>query len=261
MSAAASASLHPDWIVPAWPVPPTVRAFITTRAGGVSRGPWSAGEGGGMNLGLGSDAAADVQANRARLASLLPGAPCWLHQVHGSVVVDAAAAPADVAADAAIAVRTRAVCCVLVADCLPVLLADAQGRGVGVAHAGWRGLAGGVIQNSVAALRQAIGDPGARILAYLGPAIGPAHFEVGAEVLAAMRQSLPQADEAFVATGPAKFHADLFALARQALAQVQVPGTAVSGGAWCTASDRTRFFSFRRDGVTGRHAAVIWLDA
>jgi YfiH family protein len=142
-----------------------------------------------------------------------------------------------------------------------VLLADAAGRGVGVAHAGWRGLSGGVIQNTVAALRSAIGDADARILAFLGPAIGPAHFEVGPEVLAAMRQGLPHADDAFVATGAGKFRADLFALARQALEQVQVPGTAVSGGAWCTASDRARFFSYRRDGITGRHAALIWLQS
>jgi YfiH family protein len=262
MSAAASPALHPDWIVPAWPVPPGVRAFVTTRAGGVSRGPWSAGDaGGGMNLGLGADDPADVQDNRARLSALLPRAPCWLQQVHGTVVVDAASVSAGAVADAAVAVQPGAVCCVLVADCLPVLLADAQGRGVAVAHAGWRGLSGGVIQGTVSALRRAIGDADARLLAFLGPAIGPSHFEVGPEVLAAMRQRLPRAGDAFVDAGAGKFRADLFALARQALEQVHVHGAAVSGGAWCTASDRSRFFSYRRDRVTGRHAAVIWLES
>ncbi|SPE25337.1 conserved hypothetical protein [Burkholderiales bacterium] len=251
---------HPQWIVPDWPAPAAVRALITTRAGGYSQGSWGAVDGsGGMNLGWGGDDAAAVERNRARLRALLPQEPRWLQQVHGTEVVDAADAGQGLArADAAVTSRAGIVCCVLVADCLPVLLADTRGRGVAAAHAGWRGLAGGVIQNAVTALRGAVGDSEARILAYLGPAIGPMHFEVGPEVLAAMAQRLPQAQGAFVAASPGKFRADLGALARQALLQVHVPD--VYGGGNCTVSDPARFYSFRRDGATGRHAALIWLQ-
>ncbi len=251
--------MHPQWIVPQWPVPAKVQALITTRAGGFSRGPWAAADGsGGMNLGMGGDDVAVVQRNRELLSTDLPQEPSWLHQVHGSAVVDIAGAQYLPQADAAITTGAGLVCCVLVADCLPVLLADARGRGVGVAHAGWRGLAGGVIQNAVAALRAAIGDSEARILAYLGPAIGPRHFVVGPEVLSAMRERLPTAQSAFVASAAGKYRADLFALARQALYQVQVED--VFGGGDCTVSEPLRFYSFRRDGVTGRQAALIWLQ-
>lgn len=251
---------HPQWIVPQWPAPAAVRALITTRAGGHSQGPWGAIDGGGgMNLGSAGDDPA-LARNRALLRTLLPGEPRWLQQVHGAEVVDAARAGAVAPrADAAFATRAGIVCCVLVADCLPVLLADAQGRGVAAAHAGWRGLAAGVIQNAVAALRRAVGDGEARMLAYLGPAIGPTQFEVGPEVLAAMARRLPQAQSAFVATSRGKFRADLGALAQQALLQVGVRD--VYGGGLCTVRDPARFYSFRRDGTTGRHAALIWLQA
>lgn len=252
--------MHPDWIVPQWPAPDVVRALITTRPGGYSQGPWGGVDGrGGMNLGWDGDDAPTVTRNRARLRADLPQEPRWLHQVHGAAVVDAAAAGVPFPqADAAVTTLAKVVCCVLVADCLPVLLADARGRGVAVAHAGWRGLAGGVIQNAVTALRRAVGDTDARILAYLGPAIGPARFEVGPEVLAAMQERLPRARSAFIAAAAGKFRADLLALARQALSQVQVLD--VYGGGDCTASNPTRFYSFRRDGVTGRHAALVWLQ-
>lgn len=251
--------MHPDWIVPQWAVPDAVRALITTRPGGYSLGPWAAADGsGGMNLGWGGDDAATVKRNRARLRAELPQDPCWLQQVHGTNVVDAALAGKLVQADATVSTQYGVVCCVLVADCLPVLLADAQGRGVAVAHAGWRGLAGGVIQNTVRALRRAIDDEQARIIAYLGPAIGPTQFEVGPEVLQAMEQQLPQAQTGFCAGGKGKFHANLFTLARLALMQVQVVD--VYGGGLCTASDPRRFYSFRRDKVTGRHAALVWLQ-
>lgn len=252
---------HPDWLVPQWPAPPGVHALFTTRAGGVSPPPWGAGPArvGGMNLGLGSgDQPGRVLANRARLALALPGQPAWLTQVHGAVVVDADAAhDATPTADASTARAAGVVCAVLVADCLPVLLADAQGRGVAAAHAGWRGLAAGVLQATVTRLRQRLDDPAAEVVAWIGPAIGPARFEVGAEVREAMHAQLPQAGCAFVATGaPGKFLADLPQLARQALAQAGV--TQVTGGQWCTASDADRFFSYRRDGQTGRHAALVW---
>lgn len=259
-----------DWIEPSWPAPRGIRALITTRAGGCSTGVFAASAGGGMNLGLGRphqageevDDAAAVRRNRELLRACLPQMPRWLEQVHGARVVDAARedpqSPENEAprADAAFATHAGVVCCVLVADCLPVLLADAHGRGVAAAHAGWRGMAEGVIQNTVAALRTALGDEHARILAYLGPAIGPEHFEVGAEVLEAMLVRLPKARSAFRPAPAGKFHADLFALARQALAIARVDE--VFGGGLCTASDPARFYSFRRDRVTGRHAALIW---
>jgi YfiH family protein len=245
------------WIVPQWAAPANVRALITTRAGGVSTGAWSDGRGGGgMNLGLSSgDDRHAVQANRARLAARLPQAPRWLAQVHGNTVVSAESVPC--APDAADQAAPGVVCAVQIADCMPVLLTDAAGTVVAAVHAGWRGLAAGVIQNAVRAMRTRSGDSELRVVAYLGPAIGPRHFEVGADVLEAMRPSLPDAEHAFVAMGREKYWCDLFALGKQALAQVSVDQ--VFGGADCTYSDRARFFSFRRDQVTGRHAALIWI--
>jgi YfiH family protein len=141
---------------------------------------------------------------------------------------------------------------------MPVLIASADGRGVGAAHAGWRGLAGGVIQSTVRALRDRLRHPDAKLFAYLGPAIGPAHFEVGREVLDAMRARLPDATAAFVDLGTGKYRADLFQLGKQALDQVGV--TVIGGGTDCTFSEPARFFSYRRDRVTGRHAALVWID-
>jgi hypothetical protein len=253
---------HPEWIAPHWPVPASVRALITTRAGGFSTGPYGAPLEGGMNLGLGSgDDPAFVAANRVRLRQLLPADPAWLRQVHGTRVVDAAdAAAASVPpeADAAVADRPGAVAVVMMADCLPVLLADAHGRAVAAAHAGWRGLAAGVIQVTVRALRARLHDPAAEVVAYLGPAIGPDHFEVGPEVRDATCAGLPGADAAFVPHGAGRYLADLFALGRLALAQEGVD--AVHGGGVCTHCDAARFYSHRRDRVTGRHAALVWLE-
>jgi len=250
------------WLRPDWPAPAGIRALVTTRAGGFSQGSWGGLEGGGLNLGLGTDDAATVARNRQLLRAHLPEEPRWLDQVHGSAVVDAAQVPrhAPLArADAAVALAPGVVCAILVADCLPVLLADAAGRGVAAAHAGWRGLAGGVIQESVRALRRGVGDAGAPLLAWLGPAIGPRYFEVGPEVLAAMAQRLPDAARAFASHAPGRLHADLFALARQALAQEGV--TAVYGGGLCTYGNAHRFYSHRRDAPTGRQAALIWRNA
>jgi YfiH family protein len=253
---------HPEWIEPHWPVPASVRTLITTRAGGVSTGPYGAPLDGGMNLGLGSgDDPARVAANRARLRERLPAEPAWLRQVHGARVVDAAqasgASPPE--ADAAVADRPGVVAVVMMADCLPVFLADAHGRAVAVAHAGWRGLAAGVIQATVRTLRARLPDPAGDVVAYLGPAIGPDHFEVGPEVRDAMCASLPGAGAAFVPGESGKFLADLFALGRLALAQERVK--AVYGGGVCTHCDAARFYSHRRDRVTGRHAALIWLES
>lgn len=248
-----------DWIRPDWPVPPVVRALITTRAGGTSTGAYGAPDRDGMNLGLGSgDDVTVVAANRARLRRSLPSEPRWLRQVHGSRVVDAADADGSVEADAAVTDQAGKVAVVMVADCMPVLLADDRGRCVGVAHAGWRGLAAGIVQATVGMMRQRLRDPGARLIAYLGPAIGPDHFEVGADVLQAMTSGLPEAAAAFVPAGAGKYHADLFALGRMALAAVGVD--AVFGGGVCTYCDPQRFYSHRRDRVTGRHAALIWIE-
>jgi YfiH family protein len=247
-----------DWIVPDWPAHAGVGAFITTRRGGVSEGAWGAGAHGGMNLGSSSgDRPERVERNRALLNRYLPAPPRWLSLQHGSRVVRAeAVGPQPAAADAAVAATPDVVCCVTVADCVPVLLADRSGSVVAAAHAGWRGLAAGILQATVAAMRRAAG-PGTHIDAYLGPCIGAARYEVGQEVLHAMRRSLPDAEAAFAVRPNGKFLADLPGLARQALAQVDV--CSVYGGHWCTASDPERFYSFRRDTTTGRHAALIWL--
>ena len=239
---------HPDWIVPDWPAPATVRALITTRAGGLSIGPYAS-----FNLGLrAGDEPGAVAANRARLRESLPQEPVWLRQVHGSQVIDADGPTLEPEADAAVARRPGTVCAVLVADCVPVFITDRAGTAVAVAHAGWRGLAGGVLENTVSAMR--CGPD--KLLAFLGPGIGPRAFEVGADVREAFLRTAPEAQHAFVPHAPGKWLADLFTLARQHLARAGV--TRVFGGSLCTHSDPARFFSYRRDRATGRMAALIW---
>ncbi len=239
---------HPDWIVPDWAAPPGVKALITTRAGGVSQGPYAS-----FNLGLrtGDDPKA-VAANRDRLNALLPQHPRWLRQVHGSAVVEADALIHVPEADAAIARRPGTVCAVLVADCIPVLLADGTGATVAMAHAGWRGLAAGVVESTVRAMAC---DPGS-LAAYLGPGIGAGAFEVGADVRDAFLARHPAAAAAFTPHAPGKWLADLFLLARQCLRRAGVG--AIHGGELCTYSDARRFFSYRRSRTTGRMAALIW---
>ncbi|HUN93600.1 MAG TPA: peptidoglycan editing factor PgeF [Burkholderiaceae bacterium] len=256
----------PLGFAPTWDAPARVRALITTRAGGVSRGAYAdANGGGGLNLGAATDdAPGDVAENRRRLAAALPQPPRWMRLVHGNAVADAEAVDAmastpTIVADAATSMTPGVVCCVTMADCLPVLLASRRGDAVGVAHAGWRGLAGGVIQATVRQLRRRLRDPGAEIVACLGPAIGPAHFEVGQEVFDAMQQTLPDAAAAFATGADGRLRADLFVLARQALAQVGV--ASVRGGGECTYANPWRYYSHRRDRVTGRHAALVWIDA
>jgi YfiH family protein len=239
-----------DWIVPDWPAPERVRALITTRSGGGSVGPYAS-----MNLGLrvGDDPAV-VDANRRFLQRFLPGEPKWLNQVHGTAVVAAETIVHPVEADASVATSLGCVCAIMVADCLPILLANHGGSVVAAAHAGWRGLAGGVIENTI----QALGTPPRNLLAYLGPAIGPSAFEVGDEVRAAFVAIDPGARYAFRPHKPDKWLADLFALARQRLASAGVLN--VYGGGQCTYSDAAHFFSHRRDKVSGRMAALIWLE-
>jgi YfiH family protein len=241
-------SPHPDWIVPDWPAPANVKALITTRAGGVSMGPYES-----FNLGLrtGDDPQA-VAANRARLNPLLPAPPRWLRQVHGSRVVDADALTDAPEADAAIARRPGTVCAVLIADCIPVLLADRAGSMIGIAHAGWRGLACGVIENAVRGMQGDSRD----LIAYLGPGIGPASFEVGDDVRDAFLARDAGAAGAFKPHAAGKWLADLFLLARHGLQRAGV--REIHGGTLCTYSDARRFYSYRRERTTGRMAALIW---
>ncbi len=249
------------WLTPQWDADTGIGACMTTRDGGVSSAPWAS-----MNLGLGSgDAPAAVLANRERLAAAIGATPVFLRQVHGDRVVRVDASMAAAAPEAADASWTRepgVACTVLVSDCLPVLLATPQGRAVGAAHAGWRGLACGVVERCVEAVCAGAACSPADLVAWLGPCIGPDEFEVGADVLRAFGvEPLPQGHQRFryAPRGPAdpRWRADLSALARDRLAALGVHR--VSGGPWCTVRDRSRFFSYRRDGITGRMAAAVWI--
>jgi YfiH family protein len=232
---------------PDWPAPPQVRAWVTERG--------SAARYGTMNLALHvADDAAAVGANRARLRAglRLPAEPRWLEQVHGTRILDLDDADSG-PADGAVTTRPGVVCAVLTADCLPVLLCDAAGERVGVAHAGWRGLLNGVLPAAVAA----IGRPPAELLAWLGPAIGQAAYEVGAEVREAFVARAPAAEMRFDPNPQGRWQADLYGLARDALAAAGV--RSVHGGGYCTYSEATRFFSHRREAPCGRMATLIWI--
>lgn len=252
---------EPRVVRAAWPVPARVQSAVTLRAGGVSRGPFAA-----LNLAthVGDDPAA-VRENRRRLrgALALPSEPVWLRQVHATSVLDADQLPCAVTreappaeapqADAAMTRVPGRVLAMLVADCLPVMLARQDGSAVALAHAGWRGLASGVLEASVAAL----GGPPQRLQAWLGPAIGPKHFEVGEEVRAAFCTRQGTAQRAFERNARGRWQCDLHLLARQRLAALGIDS--VYGEQNCTYDQPQSFFSFRRDGVTGRMAALIWL--
>jgi len=239
-----------EFIAPDWPAPANVRAAMTTRMGGVSAGRYAS-----LNLAthVGDDPAA-VAENRRRLraALALPAEPAWLTQVHGRDVARLPG-PMPASADAAVTFDKGTVCAVLVADCLPVLLAGRRGDCVGIAHAGWRGLAAGVIEATVAALAAGPGE----LLAWLGPCIGPQAFEVGPEVREAFVAHDAAAARDFRAGHAGKFFADLPSLARRRLEACGV--SEIHGGGLCTHADPARFFSYRRDGETGRMAALIWL--
>ena len=242
-----------DCLIPEWPAPPHVKALITTRRGGVSTGPYAS-----LNLGFSTEDDPDaVRTNRARLAALLPQEPRWLRQVHGAHVVVADTMSARLEADASVAREAGSVCAILIADCLPVLFTDRGGTVVAAAHAGWRGLAAGVLDQTVAILAQRGADC-SELLAYIGPGIGPHAFEVGNEVVEAFVERDAGAQSAFKPRSTGKWLGDLFTLARRALARCGV--TRVYGGGVCTYSEPARFFSHRRDRTTGRMAALIWID-
>jgi polyphenol oxidase len=253
------ASRDPDWLVPDWSVE-RVGALMTTRHGGVSAGPFASFN---LRASIGDDSVA-VTANRHRLATVIGATPVWLDQVHGARVVrltvaDTAGRAPALAADASITTEPGVACCVQVADCLPVLFATANGRAVGAAHAGWRGLAAGVLEATLADLAEAAECAPGDVRAWLGPCIGPTRFEVGPDVLEAFGVA-PFADSTgrFIPAAEGKWWADLPALATDRLRAAGV--REISGGSWCTASDASRFFSFRRDHVTGRMAAAVWIE-
>jgi YfiH family protein len=268
-------------ITPEWPTPPGVRAAFTLRTGGVSLAPYDS-----LNLGarIGDSAEAVVE-NRRRVREMLglPAEPVWLEQVHGVEVVEldafgaasdggamrrpgAEGAAGDVATgrgdrrdrpptgDASVARGAGQVCAIRVADCMPVLFAARDGSVVGAAHAGWRGLAGGVLEATIGRL----GVPATELIAWMGPAIGPKHFEVGEDVRAAFTATDAGAASAFVANARGRWQCDLYALARRRLSSLGVSG--IYGGGWCTFAEAGRFFSYRRDGQCGRMAALIWIE-
>jgi YfiH family protein len=270
--------LWPEWSGGAGEVSKRVRALATTRNGGVSSAPYGGAGGansrGGLNLGLHTgDAPEAVAENRRRVVELTGAPVAWLEQVHGAEIEDAGAvidrcagSPAStVKADAAVTDRAGVVCAVMIADCLPVLFCDTSGRAVGAAHAGWRGLAAGIVEQTAARVANLAGAQPGTLHAWLGPAIGPTAFEVGEDVLDAFVNA---ADPAYRdATAAAfverdekhKYFADLYALARLRLDHAGVPKQNVHGGTHCTLTEKERFYSYRRDRTTGRMAAMIWL--
>jgi len=238
-------------IIPQWPAPGRVRAASTTRTGGASAGPWAS-----LNLADHvADEGAAVRRNRSHLRQALglPEEPRWLVQRHGRRVVTADDGAAGAAADGIVARAAGTVCAILTADCMPILLCDRDATVVAALHAGWRGIAAGIVEAGVHAA-----GPAARLIAWLGPAIGPDRYEVGPDVRDAILAGDPGTGDAFrPASSPGKWHADLEGIVRRRLERSGV--RSVHGGGRCTASDPDRFFSHRRDGVTGRMATLIWL--
>ncbi|NVM78510.1 hypothetical protein FHW83_004338 [Duganella sp. SG902] len=260
-------SIHQQWLIPHWPgLPANIGVMSTTRRGGVSPAPYDDGMGGGgLNLGTHvGDQPHNVARNRDILRAQLPNEPVWLSQVHGTAVVNLAEVRAQQVpeADACLTTIPGKVCTIMTADCLPVLFCDEEGKTVGAAHAGWRGLASGVLENTVEAMRAA---GAGELMAWMGPAIGQYQFEVGPEVRQAFLQGALDAsgvrhvEAAFSAIDgkPGKFLADIYGLARYLLHRAGV--RQVHGGEFCTVSNSGRFYSYRRDGVTGRQATLIWI--
>ena len=240
-------------LVPNWPALPQIGAFCTTRVGGISKAPFDS-----LNLGrYVNDEPLAVSENRARVRTLLPAEPVWLKQVHGTRVWDADLAHAAevIEADAAVTTKSNMVLTVMAADCLPVLISDPEGKVIGAAHAGWRGLVDGVLEQTLAQFPA----PNS-VMAWLGPAIGPTAFEVGDEVRLAFVVKDAKAGAAFIAVPGknGKWLADLYQLATLRLAACGI--TQIYGGGLCTYSDAAQFYSYRRNGQTGRMASCIWID-
>jgi YfiH family protein len=239
-------------ITPDWPEPPGVRSAFTLRTGGVSVAPYDS-----LNVGAGiGDFPEAIAENRRRVREKLglPSEPVWLEQVHGTDVVELGSTVAPTG-DASVARGAGYVCAIRVADCMPVLFAARDGSAVAAAHAGWRGLAGGVLEATV----RRLGLPASQLIAWMGPAIGPAHFEVGDEVRAAFTATDLDAEPAFVANARGRWQCDLYALARRRLTAIGISG--IYGGGWCTFAEAERFFSYRRSGQCGRMAALIWTES
>lgn len=238
-------------IYPEWPAPESVKALKTTRQGGVSVTPFAS-----LNLGDHvQDDPESVRQNRAKLKSLLPSEPVWLSQVHGVQIVDATTCDTNTEADASFTTSLNTVSCVMTADCLPVLFCDQAGTQVAAAHAGWRGLLDGVLEATLSTFQ--LPDS---VLIWFGAAIGPETFEVGPEVKAAFEGKEAQAASFFSAKSNGKYLADIYGLARLSLQKAGVKAENIYGGDLCTVTDSERFFSFRRDGQTGRMATCIWLE-
>lgn len=240
------------FLFPDWPAPRNVRALSTLREDGCSEGAYRS-----LNLAahVGDDSTC-VSENRTRLraSAALPSDPVWLKQVHGANVVDAAAAATDVEADGAHTKQSSRVCAVLTADCLPIAICDRRGTEVGLLHGGWRGLSAGIVEAGVRAFQ----SPAEELMAWLGPAIGPKAYEVGDEVRKAFVERDPDAAVAFEPGRPGKWAMDIYRLARLRLAACGV--TAIYGGEHCTATQANLFFSYRRDGTTGRMASLVWIE-
>lgn len=238
-------------IQPDWPAPDNIKACTTTRQGGVSRGEFA-----GFNLAAHvDDQPEQVRKNRQILSQHLdlPAEPCWLEQVHGVQVVNAAKQQHPVPADASYSFEKNVVCCVMTADCLPILICDRQGEAVAAAHAGWRGLHAGVMEATIDAMVRPVGE----LLVWMGPAIGPEAFEVGEEVRQAFIQDLAESEAAFKPSRPGHWMADIYQLARLRLQRKGVE--AIFGGHYCTYND-DRFYSYRQNAKTGRMASLIWRE-
>ncbi len=247
-----------DFIIPDWPAPANVRSLQTTRNGGVSTGPFAS-----LNLGNHvQDDPLHVAHNRQLLSQFVPSEPVWLNQVHGIDVIDAANADCVPNADASFTTRHNTVCVTMTADCLPILLCDSAGTVVASIHAGWRSLCDGVIEATITKMLTSSNVKAGHLMAWLGPAIGPTAFEVGGEVRAQFIAKDAQAESAFQSHGNEKWLGNIYSIAAQRLNNLGV--SRIYGGqqeGFCTVSDSARFFSFRRDNVTGRMATMIWLTA
>ena len=243
--------MKPNFIQPDWPVPKQVKAFVTNRRGGVSQSPYAS-----FNLAEHvEDDPEAVKTNRAILQQSLqlPAEPVWLEQVHSSRVIDAGQSQLSLKADASFTSQQEVICVVMTADCLPVLICNRRGTKVAAAHAGWRGLEAGVIEKTIEAMQEDADD----LLVWLGPAIGPDAFEVGDEVKRAFEQHDADASKAFKPSNSGRWLADIYELAKQRLEKINI--NHVYGAGFCTFTDKKQFYSYRRDGKTGRMASLIWI--